>query len=119
GPADRRQVGVVQAVAGLDRAAFGAVVEDDVDHARHRVRAVLGAGAVAQYLDALDRRDRDRVEVDRRGAAADLAAGADQGRGVAALANRKSTRLNSSHVKISYAVFCLKKKSQRARSAPA
>src|SRR5690606_39830264 len=26
------------------------------------------------------------------------------------LADRKSTRLNSSHVKISYAVFCLKKK---------
>src|SRR5690606_20497237 len=26
------------------------------------------------------------------------------------LSNRKSTRLNSSHVKISYAVFCLKKK---------
>src|SRR5690606_40806090 len=34
-------------------------------------------------------------------------------------ADRKSTRLNSSHVKISYAVFCLKKKSQnkyRSRS---
>src|SRR5690606_7715178 len=29
---------------------------------------------------------------------------------VAILADRKSTRLNSSHVKISYAVFCLKKK---------
>src|SRR5690606_31072159 len=28
----------------------------------------------------------------------------------AGLADRKSTRLNSSHVKISYAVFCLKKK---------
>src|SRR5438067_4984434 len=28
----------------------------------------------------------------------------------AALADRKSTRLNSSHVSISYAVFCLKKK---------
>src|SRR5690606_39889508 len=27
--------------------------------------------------------------------------------------DRKSTRLNSSHVKISYAVFCLKKKSQK------
>src|SRR5690625_6631238 len=27
-----------------------------------------------------------------------------------ALTNRKSTRLNSSHVAISYAVFCLKKK---------
>src|SRR5690606_40394630 len=29
---------------------------------------------------------------------------------VPVLPNRKSTRLNSSHVKISYAVFCLKKK---------
>src|SRR5690606_40253722 len=28
-------------------------------------------------------------------------------------ADRKSTRLNSSHVKISYAVFCLKKKNQQ------
>src|SRR5690606_40719503 len=27
--------------------------------------------------------------------------------------DRKSTRLNSSHVKISYAVFCLKKKKER------
>src|SRR5690606_41557748 len=34
-------------------------------------------------------------------------------------ADRKSTRLNSSHVKISYAVFCLKKKSTRTcRCAP-
>src|SRR5690606_41882062 len=32
------------------------------------------------------------------------------GRGAA---DRKSTRLNSSHVKISYAVFCLKKKNKR------
>src|SRR5690606_41705996 len=29
---------------------------------------------------------------------------------LAVLEDRKSTRLNSSHVKISYAVFCLKKK---------
>src|SRR5690606_41659431 len=29
-------------------------------------------------------------------------------------ADRKSTRLNSSHVKISYAVFCLKKKIEQA-----
>src|SRR5437870_10922476 len=33
--------------------------------------------------------------------------------------DRKSTRLNSSHVAISYAVFCLKKKKKRlATSAP-
>src|SRR5690606_40425461 len=30
--------------------------------------------------------------------------------------DRKSTRLNSSHVKISYAVFCLKKKKNNART---
>src|SRR5699024_11505988 len=30
--------------------------------------------------------------------------------------DRKSTRLNSSHVSISYAVFCLKKKNGRYRS---
>src|SRR3989442_8916691 len=29
--------------------------------------------------------------------------------------DRKSTRLNSSHVRISYAVFCLKKKNQTRR----
>src|SRR5271157_5159167 len=29
--------------------------------------------------------------------------------------DRKSTRLNSSHVRISYAVFCLKKKNARER----
>src|SRR5690606_40073401 len=33
------------------------------------------------------------------------------------LADRKSTRLNSSHVKISYAVFCLKKKKQDSITA--
>src|SRR5690606_34054348 len=30
--------------------------------------------------------------------------------------DRKSTRLNSSHVKISYAVFCLKKKKKKTRT---
>src|SRR5690606_40603191 len=33
--------------------------------------------------------------------------------------DRKSTRLNSSHVKISYAVFCLKKKPVETRWRPA
>src|SRR3712207_7569130 len=34
----------------------------------------------------------------------------------ASSADRKSTRLNSSHANISYAVFCLKKKKQQAFS---
>src|SRR5204863_3829151 len=33
--------------------------------------------------------------------------------------DRKSTRLNSSHVEISYAVFCLKKKKQKQRKQTA
>src|SRR5690606_42087559 len=33
------------------------------------------------------------------------------------VSDRKSTRLNSSHVKISYAVFCLKKKKKTQTSA--
>src|SRR3989442_6372623 len=32
--------------------------------------------------------------------------------------DRKSTRLNSSHVRISYAVFCLKKKNKRHHGTP-
>src|SRR5215475_5795203 len=46
--------------------------------------------------------------------------GLERGPGQAALAverlgDRKSTRLNSSHVKISYAVFCLKKKKKKKK----
>src|SRR2546430_12317940 len=36
----------------------------------------------------------------------------DLGKGAARARDRKSTRLNSSHSQISYAVFCLKKKKQ-------
>src|SRR2546422_4524038 len=39
-------------------------------------------------------------------------------RGFQMLQDRKSTRLNSSHGYISYAVFCLKKKYQEARLRP-
>src|SRR5690606_41958275 len=51
--------------------------------------------------------DRERVHPhQRRLARLDLALDEHQMHGI----DRKSTRLNSSHVKISYAVFCLKKK---------
>src|SRR5690606_42150494 len=36
---------------------------------------------------------------------------------LAEMLDRKSTRLNSSHVKISYAVFCLKKKKRKEKRA--
>src|SRR5438477_9533369 len=40
-----------------------------------------------------------------------------QDRGLEAL-DRKSTRLNSSHMSISYAVFCLKKKKKQTNKTP-
>src|SRR3712207_7078049 len=61
----------------------------------------------AQDLELLDRlgvRDRLVGVLDR---------GVDLGHELRVLAeDRKSTRLNSSHANISYAVFCLKKKTQ-------
>src|SRR3712207_7128676 len=45
-----------------------------------------------------------------RGEPARHVGGPDQLGGTAGGGDRKSTRLNSSHAKISYAVFCLKKK---------
>src|SRR5947209_15759282 len=64
---------------------------------------------------------RSRSERDRdRGAEGDAgAAGEPAGRGEAVDgADRKSTRLNSSHANISYAVFCLKKKTTRLCTQP-
>src|SRR5690606_1193072 len=51
-----------------------------------------------------------RAQVDAFHAAALAAGGRDNGPPGLRPEDRKSTRLNSSHVKISYAVFCLKKK---------
>src|SRR2546426_5052920 len=48
-----------------------------------------------------------------RGVSAEGLAGS--GTAKARLTDRKSTRLNSSHLVISYAVFCLKKKKKRRR----
>src|SRR2546430_9005892 len=45
-----------------------------------------------------------------------LLIGSDLGGKVFSEQDRKSTRLNSSHSQISYAVFCLKKKKKRRRS---
>src|SRR3712207_7922208 len=53
-----------------------------------------------EFANLLDRRFGRRIFVDVRGLVAEFEAVID----------RKSTRLNSSHANISYAVFCLKKK---------
>src|SRR3712207_7682809 len=63
------------------------VLDDGVGHADADVRLVVEHGLVGDVLV---------VELDQLDAEAAL--------------DRKSTRLNSSHANISYAVFCLKKK---------
>src|SRR5690606_41981690 len=50
-----------------------------------------------------------------RQCADDPAGGRTSVAGAGSRRDRKSTRLNSSHVKISYAVFCLKKKKRESR----
>src|SRR5690349_23279798 len=80
--------------------------------ARHLAARTLGARA-PRGQPPRDRRRR-RVEQPRggrRGGGGVVVAGTGrERRGAAAPRDRKSTRLNSSHVEISYAVFCLKKK---------
>src|SRR5258707_11618604 len=67
-------------------------------------RSADPAGCLSQ-----PRADDDRAVADRGGLHRPGGAGADRHEA----ADRKSTRLNSSHANISYAVFCLKKKKDR------
>src|SRR5699024_10343821 len=55
----------------------------------------------------------ERLLDDVTGLNADAAATVDSVSAAADAIDRKSTRLNSSHVSISYAVFCLKKKTKQ------
>src|SRR5947199_3992913 len=55
---------------------------------------------------------RGGLGIDERGIGCRRRGG--QGLGIGHAADRKSTRLNSSHLGISYAVFCLKKKNTEA-----
>src|SRR3989454_4890012 len=70
----------------------------------------------AQYvIRSIDQRLRGLSEHPGGDARPDSWHGADNGDvSMLALVDRKSTRLNSSHLVISYAVFCLKKKKHKA-----
>src|SRR2546422_2615199 len=87
------------------------VAEDEIGaHFALRAEArALGAGAERRVEGELPRLELGEREPARR---AGVALGEE--RGLGALQDRKSTRLNSSHGYISYAVFCLKKKNKRS-----
>src|SRR5690606_24048197 len=80
----------------------------------HPGRRDPGAHAPGPGTEYLWRRRAEHAA--RRAARNAVAAAVDQIHATA-LRDRKSTRLNSSHVKISYAVFCLQKKNEIAIGA--
>src|SRR5690625_2620930 len=97
--------------------------EEELDNLKPFVSAAHslireGTGAGSDYLGWVDLpKDHDKEEFSRVGKAADkIRSDSDVlvviGIGGSNLGDRKSTRLNSSHVAISYAVFCLKKKNK-------
>src|SRR5690554_1821784 len=86
---------VAAAMARFEASRFVEYVED--------AQAVVGAGIEARLVAA---KSANNTESQRsEGSAPTLRVGQD----------RKSTRLNSSHVRISYAVFCLKKKKSQSK----
>src|SRR3712207_8030323 len=68
--------------------------------------------------DGLDHAQSERLVCIRRLSRAAAARPLRPGHRVHLDADRKSTRLNSSHANISYAVFCLKKKTIAAPASP-
>src|SRR5690349_23833474 len=73
----------------------------------------LAAAARTEQREELARPDVERDAVDGPKAAEGLDHVLDPQDRRLGIRDRKSTRLNSSHVEISYAVFCLKKKKNK------
>src|SRR5690606_40902218 len=88
------QVGQQEARGVADAAVGVGVALEDLLRQRHLVGVVGRGDPQAQDVRAQGLHDVLRLDA-------------------VAQRDRKSTRLNSSHVKISYAVFCLKKKNAR------
>src|SRR3712207_7616008 len=85
-----------------------AIVQDASGVPMRKGRAVVDRSDLLVMLDELRAslpRELAEAEALRRECGAMVAAAEEEGR-----RDRKSTRLNSSHANISYAVFCLKKK---------
>src|SRR5207302_4457041 len=96
----------------IEQGAALVVVDRLVRHRQHVVRTEGGqrrVGLAGWPLETLQLLDDSQRSTHARGLAAKRLADEAAGPAGALEPDRKSTRLNSSHVKISYAVFCLKK----------
>src|SRR5256885_16828925 len=93
-------------------AAPAAQVDVGAHHEKGLGHDTAQAGAAASDEDAFALEQAGLVDevVEGHGCCLLCCRGRDRGTAAALGADRKSTRLNSSHLVISYAVFCLKKK---------
>src|SRR5438067_9144924 len=101
------------------------LIVDDEKHTRDGLRRLLEndydvyvAADIAGAMDVLEREQVDVLLTDLRLGNEDGMVLIDRALKMARppiciMIDRKSTRLNSSHVSISYAVFCLKKKNKK------
>src|SRR5438874_13604516 len=85
---------------------------------RRPPRSTLFPYTTSSDLPGLDQRPQPRRVVGKESVT--LGVGDDRGHAArhGFFTDRKSTRLNSSHVEISYAVFCLKKKKLQLGTPP-
>src|SRR3712207_8996348 len=74
-------------------------------------KLVLTDDLIRETLRA--RQDRGEIDEAQFDAVEQIIDGEEEAEGPAPTSDRKSTRLNSSHANISYAVFCLKKKKNK------
>src|SRR3712207_8535263 len=85
---------------------------------RSRAEAEVQAEALSRVEPALHEGDLTHKPTSQRtdgGSLENASPECNRGRFVAGKPDRKSTRLNSSHANISYAVFCLKKKNSLSK----
>src|SRR5437660_6638838 len=88
---------------------YTTLFRSSVEHPIEQRRLVAASCGVERFLQAVIQ-EVGRVEIH---VARKLAAECADVSEIQRHLDRKSTRLNSSHVAISYAVFCLKKKTKR------
>src|SRR5690606_326886 len=122
---DEYRSGIADALAGKARTYF-ILGEEAMASASRKDRASQHFLAARPWLEAALKFNPDHSEARKMLATVDANASAAEAANKEAIAkavwpndvrDRKSTRLNSSHVKISYAVFCLKKKKSTERTS--
>src|SRR3546814_8719441 len=104
---------LIEAVLTIDADAVEILAQDEIHHARNRVRSVNRRCAAGHDVDALDQRRRHEIHVDRLRRQHPLAVDEDEHTvrtEIAKIRSEEHTSELQSLMRNSYAVFFLKKK---------